>query len=60
LGRVNGPTVRATARLLQDGDASLAASALATRHRVLQAVLVPLVHRLMDYRTLHYELIAIG
>src|SRR6266566_4116935 len=27
------------------------------RHRVLQAILVPTAHRLMRYRTLHYELV---
>jgi uncharacterized protein len=35
----------------------LAARALSRRHRVLQAVLVPLAHRLLRYRTLHYELV---
>ena len=32
------------------------ARALARRHRVLQAILVPTAHRLMRYRTMHYEL----
>ena len=27
------------------------------RHKVLQAVLVPLAHRLLRYRTMHYELV---
>jgi len=27
------------------------------RHRILQAILVPAAHRLMRYRTLHYELV---
>jgi hypothetical protein len=31
---------------------------LAKRHPVLQAILVPLAHRLMRYRTLHYQLLA--
>jgi uncharacterized protein len=37
---------------------AVAARALARRHRVLQAILVPAAHRLMRYRTLHYELVA--
>jgi hypothetical protein len=35
----------------------VAARALARRHRILQAILVPAAHRLMRYRTLHYELV---
>jgi hypothetical protein len=27
------------------------------RHRVLQALLVPVAHRLMRYKTMHYELL---
>ena len=33
-----------------------AARAIARRQPILQGVLVPLAHRLMRYRTLHYEL----
>ncbi len=55
-GRPTGPTVNARALLLAGSQATIAAKALARRHRVLQAVVVPLAHRLMHYRTLHYEL----
>jgi len=55
-GKPTGPPVRARARLLGGDEASFAARALGRRHRVLQGVLVPLTHRLMRYRTLHYEL----
>ena len=55
-GRPTGPAIPAQARLLEGADARLAARALARRHRVLQAVLVPLSHRLMRYQTMHYEL----
>lgn len=55
-GKVTGPTVHARASLLSDGDANTAAKALARRHRLLQAVLVPLAHRVMRYETMHYEL----
>ena len=55
-GAPTGPAVRARSRLLHGDEARVAAGALARRHRILQAVLVPLTHRLMRYRTLHYEL----
>jgi uncharacterized protein len=57
-GRPTRPAITARAVLLADGDAEIAAHALARRHRVLQGVLVPLAHRLRGYRTMHYELIA--
>jgi hypothetical protein len=41
-------------------EARVAARALARRHRALQGVLVPLTHRLMRYRTMHYELVPRG
>jgi PPOX class probable F420-dependent enzyme len=52
-GKPRGPTIRAHARRL---DGEQAARALACRAPLLQGVLVPLVHRLERYRTLHYEL----
>jgi uncharacterized protein len=55
-GKPTGPAIRASAILLEGEQARLAARALARRHRVLQAVLVPAAHRLMRYRTMHYEL----
>ena len=55
-GKRTGPPIRARATLLQDEQARIAAKALARRHRVLQAILVPLAHRLMRYQTMHYEL----
>jgi PPOX class probable F420-dependent enzyme len=56
-GKPTGPTIRARATLLDGEQARVAARALARRHRVLQAILVPAAHRLMRYRTMHYELI---
>jgi len=53
-----GLAIRARATLLDGEQARVAARALARRHRVLQAILVPAAHRLMRYRTLHYELAA--
>jgi PPOX class probable F420-dependent enzyme len=51
-----GPALPVHARLLQGDDARLAAKVLAEQHPLLQAVLVPLTHRLMRYRTMHYLL----
>jgi uncharacterized protein len=56
-GNPTGPAQPARARLLNGAEATTAARAFARRHRVLQAVLVPVTHRLMRYRTLHYELL---
>jgi uncharacterized protein len=55
-GKPTGPVVQACATLLAGEQAAIAARALARRHRVLQAIVVPTAHRLMRYRTLHYEL----
>ena len=55
-GATTGPAIDARATLLEDGEARVAARALARRHRVLQALVVPLTHRLMRYRMMHYEL----
>jgi PPOX class probable F420-dependent enzyme len=56
-GKPTGPAIRAQAKLLDGDDARRAARALARRHPALQRILVPLSHRLMRYRTLHYELL---
>jgi PPOX class probable F420-dependent enzyme len=58
-GEQTGPAVRARARLLTGDEAQRARRALARRHPFLQGLLVPLGHRLMRYRTLHYELIPV-
>ena len=55
-GKPTGPAIEARATLLDGEQARVAARALARRHRVLQAVLVPTAHRLMRYQTMHYEL----
>ena len=56
-GEPTGPAVEARATLLAGEQARTAARALARRHPVLQGVLVPAGHRLMRYRTMHYELL---
>lgn len=55
-GRRTGPPIRARATLARGDQARTAAEALARRHRLLQGILVPLAHRVMRYRTMHYEL----
>jgi PPOX class probable F420-dependent enzyme len=55
-GRPTGEAVAARSRLLDGDEARRAARAIARRQPILQGVLVPLFHRLMRYRTLHYEL----
>ncbi len=55
-GQPTGPAIAARATLLEGGQARVAARALSRRHRVLQGVLVPAAHRLLRYRTMHYEL----
>jgi PPOX class probable F420-dependent enzyme len=55
-GKPTGPAVGARATLLTGAEAQVAARALARRHRLLQAVLVPCAHRMKHYQTMHYEL----
>jgi PPOX class probable F420-dependent enzyme len=55
-GKPTGPTVRAQAKLLSGDDAMHASRALAGKYRIIQGVLVPLIHRLARQKTLHYEL----
>ena len=55
-GKPLGPLVRAQATLLEGEQAAVAARALGRHHRLLQGILVPVAHRLLGYRTMHYEL----
>jgi PPOX class probable F420-dependent enzyme len=55
-GRPKGEAIAARSRLLDGEEAAHAARAIARRQPILQGVLVPVGHRLMRYRTLHYEL----
>jgi PPOX class probable F420-dependent enzyme len=55
-GQPTGPAIRAHARVLDGDEAVHAAHALARKHPLLQGVLVPLVHQLSGYRTVHIEL----
>jgi len=55
-GKPIGPAIRARATLLSEGQAKVAAKALGRRHRLLQAALVPVAHRMRGCRMMHYEL----
>lgn len=55
-GTPTGPSIRAQAKLLSGDEAMHASRALARKYRIVQGVLVPLVHRLARQKTLHYEL----
>src|SRR5215218_8796189 len=58
-GRPTGPTIQATARRLEGGEARRAARLLARKHPWLHGVLVPLTHRLgraKTGRTVHFQL----
>ena len=56
MGRVVGATIRGRARRLDGDEAARAAQLIDSRQPILQGRLVPLLHRLRRYRTLHYEL----
>jgi hypothetical protein len=55
-GVPTGPYVEAQARLLAGSEAKAAARGLARKHPLLHGVFVPMAHKLMRTRTLHYEL----
>src|SRR3954452_25394165 len=55
-GRATGPSIAARSRLLDGEEARYAARVIARRQPILQGVLVPLLHKLMRSRTVHYEL----
>lgn len=55
-GRRTGPSIRATARLLDGAESERAGRLIDAEHPWFQRLLVRLGHRLRRYRTLHYEL----
>jgi PPOX class probable F420-dependent enzyme len=55
-GRPVGAAVHARARLLTGEEARHAAGVLAHKYRILHGLLIPLVHRLRGYTTVHIEL----
>jgi PPOX class probable F420-dependent enzyme len=59
-GRPTGPAIGACVRVLSGAEALHAAHTLAQKYPLLQGILVPLYHRLRDYRTVHVELTRTG
>ena len=55
-GKSTGTPMRFKARLLDDDEAALARNLINRKYRILQGVVVPLVHWLRRTKTLHYEL----
>jgi hypothetical protein len=54
-GRPTGDAVRGTARLLSGEEDRHARQEIGRRHPVFQRVVIPVLHKLARYRTLHYE-----
>jgi uncharacterized protein len=57
-GKPLGPAMPGRVRRLEGDDVAVARRALARRAPLLQRFLVPLLHRVMRYTTIHYELTA--
>jgi PPOX class probable F420-dependent enzyme len=55
-GTQTGPTVSATARLLDGDEARAAAEAIDRKYPILEGVFVRLYHRVRRLETVHYEL----
>jgi PPOX class probable F420-dependent enzyme len=55
-GKPTGPALRARAHALEGAEAQEAARALAGKYPLLHGFLIPLVHRLRGYKTVHVEL----
>ena len=55
-GKTTGTPMRLKSRLLDDDEAALARRLINRKYRILQGLVVPLVHWLRRTRTLHYEL----
>jgi uncharacterized protein len=53
-GRVHGPRMRGTARLLEGEEDCHAASSINRKYPLLQGIAVRYGHKLMRYRTQHY------
>ncbi|MFW5415487.1 PPOX class F420-dependent oxidoreductase [Nocardiopsis sp. CNT-189] len=56
-GEPRGKPVHGRVRLLTEPESRHASLLLGRRHPVLQRWAVPISHRLLRYRTLHYELV---
>lgn len=59
-GAPTGPAVRARARVLSGDEAAHAAHLLGRKYPLLHKALIPWLHRLKGYQTMHIELIPAG
>jgi uncharacterized protein len=57
-GKPTGPSIAATARLLGPDEEGRIRQALARKYPLLHGRIIPLVHRVRHYTTVHYELTA--
>jgi hypothetical protein len=57
-GTPTGPSIAAVARLLAPDEEGRIREALARKYPLLHGRIVPLIHRLRHYSTVHYELTA--
>lgn len=55
-GKETGPTMRARARILDGDEAMHVAELLGQKYGFLHSWVIPTVHRLMGWRTVHLEL----
>lgn len=55
-GRVTGPAIELSTRVLDASEADIARRALARKYPLLHGLLVPIVHRLRGNKTMHLEL----
>jgi len=55
-GKTTGTPMRLKARLLEDDEAAMARRLINRKYRILQGLVVPLLHWLRRTKTLHYEL----
>ena len=55
-GRVTGPALRATARLLNGAESERAGRLIDRKHPIFQRLVVRFGHRVQHYQTLHFEL----
>lgn len=55
-GEPTGPAVSGRTRLLDEAETGPVRRLLRRKYPLLQGVVVPLMHRVKGYRTLHYEL----
>jgi uncharacterized protein len=54
-GKATGQSMRATARLLNGDEDAHARAVIGHRHPIFQRFLIPALHKLSRYKTVHYE-----